>query len=108
MAGVRSRPTPVSWRALFGWRRITLRCGSLLRDLPDVEEAWRLHRETRWWVATNLTLDYVNISILTSSLSSVSRKRRRAVAAALKLKRIIKGLSSASTVAYTQLYQVSC
>ena len=57
-------------------------------------------------MASNPTSDCVGISILTTSLSAVSRERRRAVTAALK--RIIKGLGSASTVAYIQLYQESC
>ncbi|KAF0303812.1 DNA replication licensing factor MCM4 [Amphibalanus amphitrite] len=72
-------------------------------ELPDVEEAWRLHREALKQAATDPTSGRIDISILTTGLSAAGRKRRQEVAAALK--KVLKERGSAPTVPLTKLYQ---
>ncbi|XP_037076979.1 DNA replication licensing factor MCM4-like, partial [Pollicipes pollicipes] len=72
-------------------------------ELRDVEEAWRLHREALKQAATDPTSGRIDISILTTGLSAAGRRRRQEVAAALK--KVVKERGSASTVAYSKLYQ---
>ena len=53
-------------------------------ELPDVEEEWRLHRETLKQATIDPTSGCIDISILTTGLSASGRERRQEVAAALR------------------------
>ena len=47
-------------------------------ELPDVEEAWRLHREVHKEAATDPTSGLIDVSILTTGLPAAGREELRA------------------------------
>jgi len=53
-------------------------------DMVDVEEAYRLHREAMKQSATDPTTGLIDMGLITSGLSSASRKNKSDVAKALK------------------------
>ena len=98
MAVIRSRSTPVCWRASFGWRRLTF---SASVELPGVVEAWRLRCETHREMITNPTSGRIDISILTTHSAAGRERRQEEAAAPMKL---LKERGSASTAVFTQHY----
>ena len=67
-------------------------------EVADVEEAWRLHREAVKQSATDPLSGKIDVSILTTGLSSSARKRRTELSAALK--RLINAKGKAATLNY--------
>ncbi|XP_065582979.1 DNA replication licensing factor MCM4-like [Artemia franciscana] len=71
-------------------------------ELIDVEEAYRLHREALKQSATDPMSGKIDVSILTTGISSAGRKRRVEIAKALK--QLIESKGSVSTLGYQKLY----
>ncbi|XP_062261237.1 DNA replication licensing factor MCM4 [Platichthys flesus] len=67
----------------------------------DVEEAKRLHREALKQSATDPRTGFVDISILTTGMSTTARKRREEVAQALK--KVIQAKGKMPAIKYQQL-----
>lgn len=70
-------------------------------EVVDVEEAKRLHREALKQSATDPSSGKIDVSILTTGISSASRKRRGEVA--LALKKLIQGQKK-PTLSYLQIF----
>lgn len=70
-------------------------------EIADVEEAWRLHREALKQSATDPLSGKIDVSILTTGLSSAARKRRIEVSKALK--DLLKAKGKVPTVNYQKL-----
>ncbi|CAG7717467.1 unnamed protein product [Allacma fusca] len=69
-------------------------------EVADVEEAWRLHREAVKQSATDPLSGKIDVSILTTGLSSSARKRRAELASAMK--RLINSKGKAATLNYVK------
>jgi len=69
-------------------------------EVSDVEEAWRLHREAVKQSATDPLSGKIDVSILTTGLSSSARKRRAELASAMK--RLIQAKGKAATLNYVK------
>merc|ERR1719381_278368 len=72
-------------------------------DLVDVEEASRLHREALKQSATDPLSGKIDVSILTTGLSSAARKRRAEVAQSLK--KMIQTKGKVSTLNFQKVFQ---
>ncbi|XP_076061551.1 disc proliferation abnormal [Oratosquilla oratoria] len=71
-------------------------------EAVDVEEAWRLHREALKQSATDPMSGKIDISILTTGLSSAARKRRAEVAQSLK--KLIQGKGKVTTLNFQKTF----
>ncbi|XP_056645438.1 DNA replication licensing factor MCM4 [Diorhabda sublineata] len=71
-------------------------------EVEDVEEAYRLHREALKQSATDPLSGKIDVSILTTGLSSAARKRRLELAQAVK--KLIEDKSQAPTISYPKLF----
>lgn len=69
----------------------------------DVEEAKRLHREALKQSATDPRTGIVDISILTTGMSTTARKRKEELAQALK--KLIQSKGKTPTLKYQQLFE---
>jgi DNA replication licensing factor MCM4 len=71
-------------------------------EIADVEEAIRLHKEAVKQSATDPLTGKIDISILTTGVSSTTRKRKLDMANAVK--KILAAKGKAATVNYQKLY----
>merc|ERR1719370_603344 len=71
-------------------------------EVLDVEEASRLHREALKQSATDPTTGRIDVSILTTGMSSASRKRRQEVSKALQ--ELLSKKTKTPTVSYDRLF----
>merc|ERR1711915_928115 len=67
------------------------------------EEAWRLHREALKQSATDPLSGKIDVSILTTGLSSAARKRRVEVAQALR--KLIQAKGKVATLNFQKVFQ---
>ncbi|XP_050720890.1 DNA replication licensing factor MCM4-like [Eriocheir sinensis] len=72
-------------------------------EVADVEEAWRLHREALKQSATDPLSGKIDISILTTGLSSAARKRRVELAQALR--KLIQAKGRVHTLNFQKVFQ---
>lgn len=72
-------------------------------EVADVEEAWRLHREALKQSATDPMSGKIDISILTTGMSSAARKRR--VEIAQSLKKLIQAKGKVVTLNFQKVFQ---
>lgn len=72
-------------------------------EVTDVDEAWRLHREALKQSATDPMSGKIDVSILTTGLSSAARKRRAEVAQSLK--KMIQTKGKVSTLNFQKVFQ---
>ncbi|XP_068249560.1 DNA replication licensing factor MCM4-like [Palaemon carinicauda] len=72
-------------------------------EVADVEEAWRLHREALKQSATDPLSGKIDVSILTTGLSSAARKRRVEVAQALK--KLVQAKGKVATLNFQKVFQ---
>nr|XP_022904084.1 DNA replication licensing factor MCM4 [Onthophagus taurus] len=70
--------------------------------VEDVEEAYRLHREALKQSATDPLSGKIDVGILTTGLSSASRKRRAELSAAVK--KLIEDKGKIPTINYQKLF----
>nr|CAD7591375.1 unnamed protein product [Timema genevievae] len=71
-------------------------------EVLDVEEAWRLHREALKQSATDPLSGKIDVCILTTGLSSATRKRRLELAQALK--KLITSKGQVKTLNYQKIF----
>lgn len=71
-------------------------------EVEDVEEAYRLHREALKQSATDPVSGKIDVSILTTGMSSASRKRR--VELAQTVKKLIEEKGNVQTISYPKLF----
>nr|CAD7431940.1 unnamed protein product [Timema monikensis] len=71
-------------------------------EVLDVEEAWRLHREALKQSATDPLSGKIDVCILTTGLSSATRKRRLELAQALK--KLITSKGQVKTLNYPKIF----
>jgi len=76
---------------------------SPLVEVTDVDEAWRLHREALKQSATDPMSGKIDVSILTTGLSSAARKRRAEVAQSLK--KLVQTKGKVSTLNFQKIFQ---
>jgi len=72
-------------------------------EVSDVDEAWRLHREALKQSATDPMSGKIDVSILTTGLSSAARKRRAEVAQSLK--KLVQTKGKVSTLNFQKVFQ---
>ncbi|KAK4294833.1 hypothetical protein Pmani_032570 [Petrolisthes manimaculis] len=72
-------------------------------EVTDVEEAWRLHREALKQSATDPMSGKIDVSILTTGLSSAARKRR--VELAQSLRKLVQAKGRVVTLNFQKLFQ---
>ncbi|KAK7066561.1 DNA replication licensing factor, mcm4 component [Halocaridina rubra] len=72
-------------------------------EVVDVEEAWRLHREALKQSATDPMSGKIDVSILTTGLSSAARKRRVEIAQALR--KLIQAKGKVATLNIQKVFQ---
>lgn len=75
---------------------------SELVEVSDVEEAWRLHREAVKQSATDPTTGKIDVTILTTGVSSTSRKRRAELCQTLR--RLLESKGRVQTVNYQKTF----
>lgn len=75
---------------------------SLLVEVSDVEEAWRLHREALKQSATDPLSGKIDVGILTTGLSTAARKKRAELVASIKEN--LKKKGKLPTVGYQKLF----
>lgn len=71
-------------------------------EIADVEEAWRLHREAVKQSATDPTTGKIDMSILTTGVSSTNRKRR--VQLCNQLRKLLESKGRVKTVDYQKTF----
>ncbi|KAK2576633.1 hypothetical protein KPH14_005299 [Odynerus spinipes] len=71
-------------------------------EIEDVEEAWRLHREALKQSAIDPLSGKIDISILTTGISSAARKRKFELTEALK--KLIQSKSKTSLLNYQKIF----
>jgi len=76
---------------------------STMVEVSDVDEAWRLHREALKQSATDPMSGKIDVSILTTGLSSAARKRRAEVAQSLK--KLVQTKGKVSTLNFQKVFQ---
>lgn len=76
---------------------------STMVEVSDVDEAWRLHREALKQSATDPMSGKIDVSILTTGLSSAARKRRAEVAQSLK--KLVNTKGKVSTLNFQKVFQ---
>merc|ERR1719309_1109985 len=76
---------------------------SPLVEVTDVDEAWRLHREALKQSATDPMSGKIDVSILTTGLSSAARKRR--VEVAQSLKKLVQAKGKVATLNFQKVFQ---